>query len=262
MKTSNKIVIIILIALLLGATACASTLATPTATATFALPTGTPVPLYQQVRLTSVASEMDNKTLDYTITLQTPTLTGSNDLRLKKFNDQIATLIQQAVDDFENNVVSMPPMPVLNGSSFDVQYKLLSQPGNILSIKFEMLGYVNGAAHPYHLNPTFNFDIESGKALLLADLFLPNTDYLTPISKYCVTELGKRDIGFTSDFAQGADPKPENYKNWNITADGLMITFDEYQVAAYVAGPQAVVIPYGELKSLIDPKGPLANFIQ
>jgi hypothetical protein len=42
----------------------------------------------------------------------------------------------------------------------------------------------------------------------------------------------------------------------------LLITFDEYQVAAYAAGPQTVVVPYSELKGLIDPQGALGNFIQ
>ncbi len=267
MKTSNKIIIIALTALLIGATACTATQVTPTATATSVPPTSVPptatlVPLYQQVTLTSVASEIDNKAPDYKITLQTPTLTGSDDPRVKVFNDQVAALIKQTVEDFKNNVSSMPPIPVSAGSGFDVQYKLLSKSGSILSIKFEMLGYVSGAAHPYHLNPTFNFDIEKGKVLSLSDLFLPNADYLSPISKYCVMELTKRDIGFTSDFVQGADPKPENYKNWNINADGLVITFDEYQVAAYVAGPQVVTIPYAKLKNVIDPNGPLAQFVE
>jgi len=266
MKTTLRNLIALSFALILllacASLAPAAPTATPALTATSVPPTSTLVPLYQQVTLTSVASETDNKAPDYKLTLQTPTLTGSDDPRVKAFNDQAAAVIQQAVDDFKNNVNSMPSVPVSNGSSLDVQYKLLSQPRNILSIKFEMMGYVNGAAHPYHLNPTLNFDLESGKELSLADLFLPNSDYLSPISKYCVAQLNTRDIGFTDTFTQGADPKPDNYKNWNITADGLLITFDEYQVAAYAVGPQTVVIPYSELKSLINPQGALANFVR
>jgi hypothetical protein len=36
-----------------------------------------------------------------------------------------------------------------------------------------------------------------------------------------------------------------------------MITFDENQVAA---DAQQVIIPYADLKEVIDPKGPLASF--
>ena len=45
-------------------------------------------------------------------------------------------------------------------------------------------------------------------------------------------------------FSDGAKPTPENYAVWNVSADGLVITFNEYQVAAYAAGPQEVVIPF------------------
>jgi hypothetical protein len=40
----------------------------------------------------------------------------------------------------------------------------------------------------------------------------------------------------------------------------LQITFDAYQVAAYAAGPQEVVVSYSVLKPIIKPDGPLAAF--
>ena len=36
-----------------------------------------------------------------------------------------------------------------------------------------------------------------------------------------------------------------------------MITFDEYQVAPYAAGPQEVTVPYGALQAVIHRQGPL-----
>ncbi len=41
-----------------------------------------------------------------------------------------------------------------------------------------------------------------------------------------------------------------------------MITFDEYQVADYSAGQQAVTVPYSALKDLIDPQGPLGKYVK
>src|SRR5262249_43835062 len=129
-----------------------------------------------------------------------------------------------------------------------------------LSIKFQTEGYLAGAAHPYHMVYVLNYDLEHGQDIALSDLFLPNANYLETISNYCAAQLATRDIDF-KDFSQGADPKPENYKNWNISSDGLLITFDEYQVAPYSAGPQTVSVPYSELKALIDPNGPLAGIL-
>ena len=94
----------------------------------------------------------------------------------------------------------------------------------------------------------------------MGELFPADTDYLAAISRYCIAELSKRDIGFYGGFQQGAEPTPDNYRNWNITSDGLLINFDEYQVAPYAAGPQTVTVPYSALSAFINPDGPLAMF--
>ncbi len=260
----NKLIRSFLFLALMGSAACSNATPAPQITLLSPVPpVASDQPLYQQVTLTAVPSEVDNQTPEYKITLQTPTLAGAADPRVDAFNTQVATIITSYEDDFKNNQL---PQALTNTtiatSSLDVQYQLLSPPGNILSIKFAIEGYVNGYAHPYHFNPTLNFDLEKGKTLTLANLFLPNSDYLTPISNYCANQLKQSNVGFTSDFQSGADPKPENYQNWNITSDGLAITFNEYQVAPYASGPQTVTIPYSELKNLIDPNGPLATFVK
>ena len=56
----------------------------------------------------------------------------------------------------------------------------------------------------------------------------------------------------------GASARADNYKAWAITKKGLWITFDPYQVAAYAAGPQYVLVPYSALKDIIKPDGPVA----
>ena len=65
-----------------------------------------------------------------------------------------------------------------------------------------------------------------------------------------------------SAYRSGAASIPENYPNWNVTTDALMITFDEYQVAPYAAGAQIIVMPYRELQAAIDPQGPLGRISQ
>jgi hypothetical protein len=130
----------------------------------------------------------------------------------------------------------------------------------VLSLNFGFSVYSDGAAHPYSYTITYTYDLEKGQEISLDQLFLPGSNYLELIASYCKNELSKRDIGFDGFFTTGADPTPENYRNWNITPDSLMITFDPYQVAAYAAGPQVVTIPYGELHGLINPQGPLEQF--
>jgi hypothetical protein len=106
-----------------------------------------------------------------------------------------------------------------------------------------------------------NYDLAQNKELALGDLFLSNSNYLEVISNYCINELRKQPYSdvFTME---GVKPTLENYRNWNIIPEGLMVTFDTYQVAPGAAGPQVVVVPYGQLQAVIDPQGVLKNIIQ
>lgn len=85
-----------------------------------------------------------------------------------------------------------------------------------------------GAAHPTSFTRVINFDPRTGRNLHLADLFRPGADYLGAISAYCVEALRRKDALI---FPEGAEPRPENYANWNIGRRNLVITFDVYQVA-------------------------------
>ncbi|MBI3173375.1 MAG: DUF3298 domain-containing protein [Chloroflexi bacterium] len=224
--------------------------------------TPTEVPLYEQVRFTTVSASESNDAPKYTITTETPTLEGVDDGRVLEFNVSMQMTVNEMVNGFKDSMKDQPATPIVAGSSFDVKYELLSPSGYIYSVKFNVMGYTDGAAHPYHFSKTVTFNLETGKEVTLDKLFLPGSNYLQILSDISKTDLSARDIGFDPTFFTGADPTPENYKSWNITADGLLITFDEYQVAAYAAGPQTVTIPYSALKDIIDPNGLLGKYIQ
>lgn len=216
----------------------------------------------QQVTLANVPfSEVNpgNNFPSYTITSQTPQLTGSNDPRVQAFNQQVNGFVTNEVDVFRKNFQQLPITAYSNGSSLDVTYTLISQIGDLWSFKFDFAFYSDGAAHPGLNSTTLNYDLGQGRELVLSDLFLPNSNYLEVIANYCTAELLKQPYS-DSFFLDGAKPTLENYRNWNITPDGLLITFDTYQVAPGAAGPQTVVVPYSELQTVIDPQGPLAGF--
>jgi len=193
----------------------------------------------------------------YTIIARIPYLQGSDEARVLLFNQLVDDLIHHDIDNFRSSILMDAPNPPFGmGSTYDLQYALLSPAGDIFSLKFNINMYFDGAAHPNSYSLTFNYDLAAGQQLNLHQLFLPGSDYLGPIATYCKTQLASRDIAY---FEGGAEPVLENYRNWNITSDGLLISFDPYQVAAYAAGPQTVLIPYAELIAIIDPAGPLAG---
>lgn len=222
---------------------------------------GTSSPLSQQVTLISQPYKETNQTPPFTITSQTPQLTGSNDPRVQSFNQRLNDLVSKEADMWRQSFLQNTAPTVNNGSTLDVTYTLISQIDELWSFKFDFSFYSDGAAHPGLNSLTLNYDLGQGKELALADLFLPNSNYLEVISNYSIAELSKQPF-FDSSFSTGAGPTPENYRNWNITPESLLITFDEYQVAPYAAGPQKVMVPYSELRALINPQGPLGKVSQ
>ncbi len=262
MKTNLRSISLAIMILLLGGLACS--------TAAFPAPQPTSAPAVQQPATTGSISESvtlsssplneESQTPLYKITGQTPFLDGSTDAHVQAFNTELKGIVQNEVDAFRKNLAEMTPTPGGNGSTFDVAYELVSQKGNIWSLKFNIEGYTEGAAHPYHYTITVNHDLENDKDVTLDEVFQPNSNYLQALSDYSKAELSKRDIGFEG-FEQGADPTPENYHNWNVSDKGLIITFDEYQVAPYAAGPQIVAISFSEVAGLINPQGPIAPYL-
>ena len=232
---------------------------TPTIAPPTAIPTETSVPLSQRVTLVSVPfieTNLGGNFPQYTITALTPQLTSSDDPRVAAFNQRLSDLIQKELDTWRQNFQQLPVTPYSNGSSLEETYSLISQTGNLWSFKFDFSFYSDGAAHPGLYSLTLNYDLPQGRELALGDLFLPNSNYLETISNYCLEEIRKQPY-FDSPSTSGADPTFENYRNWNITPQGLMITFDAYQVAPGAAGPQVIQIPFDQLRQIIDASGPL-----
>ena len=248
--------------------ACSTTFSVGIPTPTVLVSTVTAVPttvplISQQVTLVSVPfneTNPGNNFPTYTITSQTPQLTGSDDPRVLAFNQRVNDLVAKEVDMWRQSFQQLPITPNSNGSSLAVTYTPSSVMRDLWSLKFDFAFYADSAAHPGLNSITLNYDLGQGKELSLADLFLPNSNYLEVISNYCITELSKQPF-FDGPFTDGAKPTIENYRNWTLSPDGVTIIFDTYQVAPGAAGPQQVVIPFSELAAIIDPQGPLAGLM-
>lgn len=219
--------------------------------------------MVEPVELKSTPFSEESQAPIYKITAQIPYLDPATDSKVQAFNDMMKSIVEGEVAAFKGSMAEMPAEPISAGSSFDIQYQLIGQKGSIWSIQFKINGYTDGAAHPYLYSISVNYDLQNTKELTLDDVFLPNSNYMQVLSDYSKTELTSRDIGFDAAFQQGAEPTPENYKNWNVSNEGfLVITFDEDQVAAHAAGPQIITIALSSLGQVINAQGPLAPFLQ
>ena len=184
--TARRKAISALLALTFSAAAC--TLGQPSAPTSAPVSTVPPVeqdtlvpteaPLFERVRFTTVSASESSDAPKYTVTTETPTLEGVDDGRVVEFNVLMQMTVNEMVEGFKTNMKEQPVTPITAGSSFDVKYELLSPPGYVYSIKFNVMGYTDGAAHPYHFSKTVNFNLETGKEITLDELFLPGSNYL------------------------------------------------------------------------------------
>ena len=205
-----------------------------------------------------------NRKLRYTIKARYPQAAGAQrDPRLVKMNQELRALINKDVAAFRDDFQA-PEERMGVGSSYDAGYQVTLATANLVSISFGVSTYYEGAAHGNHHTIPFNYDLTGERVLALKDLFKPGSNYLKLISDYSIAHL-KRKFAPDADeewIQRGAGPSTENYRSWNITRRGLVVTFDPYQVVYYAAGPQEITIPYSVLRNAIDQTGPLAALIK
>jgi hypothetical protein len=215
-----------------------------------------------------IVDRRSNETIEkpkLSIDVSKPVLTGQTGPAVEGFNKAVDSIIQDTVGTFKKDtleneaIATLPPDIADLGSYLSVNYEVFNTPNGLISVRFNVGWYSAGAAHPNSYTISLNYDLAASKTLALADLFKPKARYLDALSAYCIKALEAAD---RLDFPEGAAPKEENFRSWNITQDGLLINFDDYQVTPHAVGPQHVVVPYATLTSLIRMDGPLAKFVK
>ncbi len=126
---------------------------------------------------------------------------------------------------------------------------------DLLAVLFETQSF-SGSAHMGSKHTSLNYDLTINQILTLEKLFRPGVDYLGELAAACQQALAMRGDDYN---LSGADPAASHYQVWNLTQNGILITFEEYQVAPYYLGAQQVLVPYVRLDKLFDPNGPLGN---
>ena len=233
-----------------------------------------PIEFSGGVEITAKRITEKNKKLRYELDAEYPQLSGSGSPNYEKFNQMVRSLITGKVNDFRKGMASEaseepPPDTSDMGNDLNITYVVVMAKDDLISLDFSVSSYSAGAAHPNSYSETVNYDLRNGKSLKLADLFNPGAKYVQALSSYSIQDLKKQGKGQGADsmldddwIERGAGPDPENYHSWTISKKGLVITFDSYQVAAYAAGPQHVLVPYSALKDIIRADGPIGQFLE
>lgn len=120
--------------------------------------------------------------------------------------------------------------------------------------------YSHGAAHPNIENVQFNWLLEQQRELRPDDVFRPASGWEAFLEQRSMKDL-KEQFGPDypqSEWAPGFIEKVlhdivTHPANWQLSADALTIPFDAGTVACHACDAQPVVIPWTELKPMLQP---------
>lgn len=158
------------------------------------------------------------------------------------------SFIADTVNDFKSSGANA-------SSTLDIVY-LIGSSARTISYIFTIETNYAEAAHSNESFKTFTFDRQTGAPLLLADLFVSGSDYLTTLSKIARARLPEV-IGDGYDMTaikDGTEAKAENFQNFLFDNSDFVILFPPYQVASYSEGPQTLRIPVSLLSSILKPE--------
>lgn len=233
-------------------------------TVTTEISTTTPPTLEQRMVVVSKTIKEEDKNAGYSINVKYPQLTGltNSDAQIK-INKAIEANINTVIKEFKQPSTGIrEPLPGADLSTLDISYTI--QPNttipNLISIRLVESFFDSGAAHPGHVIETLNYNTSTGVEISLGDVFA-STGYLNRLSSYARAELEKKigkDENLYPQITSGTTPTEENFSSFIFADTGLIIVFQEYQVAAYAAGVQEVLVPYSAIRDILDQNGPLS----
>ena len=107
-----------------------------------------------------------------------------------------------------------------------------------------------GQMHPIAYYETINFDLKKGRQLRAKDIF--KRGYLKSFSSYSRKHLldhyANLDEGGVK---RGTEPRVSSFGNWNIVPDGVLLSFEDYQVGPHSFGQPEFVVPFSAMRDTI-----------
>lgn len=220
--------------------------------------------------LSGVASSTDTVHTEegefYTIRVVFPAhtaLLATADVRAR---ETIQTELLATVMEFKKGIEAYPAEEIarLNERdallALDIDYRTYTSK-DFVSYAFTIYEDTGGA-HPNGYFKTFVFDA-TGKKLSLSDLFVgESSSYLAILGAEVRTQAVARGVTLgemspkeveAALFKEGYAPKADNFQNFVIDGDRLIVFIPPYQVASYAFGSFEVVIPLQNLAQHLAP---------
>jgi uncharacterized protein YecT (DUF1311 family) len=147
-----------------------------------------------------------------------------------------------------------PPHATGAENFYDATYAVSYLDSRLVSLVFTISTFTGGA-HPNSGRTSLIFDLAAGRELSLADLVADPKRATDEIAARCRAKAEKEDWGLFDD--PDFPAVVGDVATWAPDKDGVVILFDPYSVAPYVAGLHECRLSYAELAPLLKSGGPL-----
>ncbi|MDZ4993072.1 DUF3298 domain-containing protein [Clostridium perfringens] len=195
-----------------------------------------------------VEKSIEENTDKYDVKIKYPMVVGGKKEVVEKINktiedytvewlNDLKLLVQEYSKTYEEAGAEMPKMEAYSlFESFNTD--------EVISLPVTYYQYTGGA-HGLTTKVSYNYDLKNGKELKLKDLFKEGFDYKSIIDKKVREEIAKeKDVYFENGaLFKGVNENQDYYLN----KDGVIVYFQQYEIAPYSSGIREFKIPYGEL---------------
>lgn len=156
----------------------------------------------------------------------------------------VMNLYQMAMVEYEYSVANN--YPIRQFEAF-VDFVVTYNQNCMISLYFDQYEFAGGA-HGLTVRYADTWNLNKSKKMELSDFFVHRSNYkeyiIRTINKQIEEALAKKDAMYFDDYEKLVR---ENFKtnNFYLSKDGLVIFFQQYDIAPYAAGLPTFVIPYG-----------------
>lgn len=178
----------------------------------------------------------------------------------KKVQEDLDTVLTEYKNEIEAMLedTSLGFSPYMYNWTWSTNMEVFFNERDLLGIASSSY-YYSGGAHGMWGTSNYVFDTRTGKEIVLDDIFLPGY-------KEKLTELLAAQFRKDNEVSEGQSLQEfglfvdtiEPTENFFVTPSGIGFTYVPYEIGPYAAGQIELVIPYGAISTLLDPKGPLS----
>lgn len=157
--------------------------------------------------------------------------------------------IEEFKSELENNDFSNKDYKY----ELSIDYDTDSGPNNLISITYDITKNSSYLAHPDFKIETKVYDLSADREVEMENIMKDGyLKYISQLSEnyFKEDEIYKESID-SSLFKEGIYPSKENYSNFILKQDKILIIFDKYQLFSGNFGAPSVEIPYRDLKDYI-----------